>query len=338
MSKFSKKFYTMNSQKTFLPYEKLLYIKFHTILKEDEILLKSFEELGIKDDFSHKIIYFYEDQATHVFLAKYEDIPKDYAFVIPEPLLFIAYLQKYKLHGKTLFLVYKEKYAVFIEYLEDKLQSCHTLPLSKMDYIQNTKESYTNVIKIDGVKFSNFQDENLYKNLLDIDVDFKLNFSSYKKFNLSECLSFKFLLTFVLGVLIALVVLGFLMIKNHNIQQDILNLKSSLKDQDSAFKLLKEKQQQNDKLSQEYAKTTERIENLNQFYSNVMCYKSFYEFIKILNSNQANIESLKIHDKKFIIEISQDFDFYDEYKNQGFILKNKEVHNGKIILYFEKNI
>ncbi|WP_195672300.1 hypothetical protein, partial [Campylobacter volucris] len=109
-----------------------------------------------------------------------------------------------------------------------------------------------------------------------------------KKFNLSECLSFKFLLAFVLGVLIALIVLGFLMIKNHNIQQDILNLKSSLKDQDSAFKLLKEKQQQNDKLSQEYAKTTERIENLNQFYSNVMCYKSFYEFIKILNSNQAN--------------------------------------------------
>ncbi|EGK7501699.1 hypothetical protein IO412_001289, partial [Campylobacter lari] len=40
----------------------------------------------------------------------------------------------------------------------------------------------------------------------------------------------------------------------------------------------------------------------------------------------------------FIIELKNDYEFYEDFKKHHFVLKNKEVNNGKITLVFEKSL
>ncbi|MCR6590686.1 hypothetical protein [Campylobacter insulaenigrae] len=343
MNKVLKKYYMMNKSpktKTFLSYEKLLYVKFQEKIKEDEILTKSFNELGIFDDFSYKLVYFYEDNATHIFLAKFDDILKDYSFIIPEPLIFIAYIKKYRIKGKNLFLVYKEKYVILVEYQDDRFQFCQTILLIKLDlnFKEKLKISYENVIEIDGINFTCDQNMNLYKDLLDINVDFKLNLSSNKKFKLKECLSFKFLIALISGSFIAFLIILFVLIKNYFIQKEIAKMEILISEQKQSFNFIKEKEKHRDKISQEYDEILQKINTLKIFYNDTVCYKHLYNFIKVLNLHNIFIESLEIEKNKFVIEISRDYEFYDDYKKYNFILKNKEIYDDKVKLFFEINL
>ncbi|WP_291952688.1 hypothetical protein, partial [Campylobacter sp.] len=250
-------------------------MKFQEKITEDEILVKSFNELGVSDDFSYKLVYFYEDGLTQVFLAKFEDILKDYDFIIPEPLIFIAYVKKYNIKGKILFLVYKEKYAILIEYQNDKFQSCQTIPLIRLDlkFKENLKISYKYIVEIDGINFSSEKNTNLYEDLLDTNIDFKLNLSSYKKFSLKECLSFKFFIAFASGSLVALSIVLFMLFKNYYIQKEITKMEILVSEQKDSFKLVREKERNKDKLSQEYDIILQKINNLKIFYDDAICYK-----------------------------------------------------------------
>ncbi|HEC1768485.1 TPA: hypothetical protein R1730_000710, partial [Campylobacter lari] len=109
-------------KKDFLTYEKLLYVKLANPISEDEILKKSFEELGLKDDFSYELKYFQDKSFTHVFLCKYEDI-LDVDYVIPEPLLFEVYFRN-DTNSENLALLFKKKYIVLVEYLGCEFQNC----------------------------------------------------------------------------------------------------------------------------------------------------------------------------------------------------------------------
>ncbi|AJC84654.1 hypothetical protein IMC75_07230 [Campylobacter peloridis] len=330
-------------KKTFIPYEKLLYVKFKEKIQEEEILTKCFEELGIKDDFSYKLLYFYEKEYTHAFLLKYQDILSDYDMLIPEPLLFSAYFMANKLE-KNLVLIFKEKYIVLIEYNADLFCDCKSIPIGvfNKNFEEKLKNSYGNIISIDDVdnisSFKKLKSNDLYKKLLNNNDNFKINFSQKRNISFLKSCSFKFIISFILGVLLACIYPLYLFFEFSFIKNETLVLEQSLQEQVQIFKQIKQRQSQKENSIKQQDEIKNKIQNLKAFYANSLCYKDFFDFIGILNLHQSYIESLSINDNNFIIEVLKDYDFYDDFKQKQFILKNKEINNGKINLFFEKHI
>ncbi|MBT0826717.1 hypothetical protein KJQ85_06555 [Campylobacter lari] len=64
----------------------------------------------------------------------------------------------------------------------------------------------------------------------------------------------------------------------------------------------------------------------------------FIKTAKILSIIYAYIEALHVKNNDFIIELKNDYEFYEDFKKHHFVLKNKEVNNGKITLVFEKSL
>ncbi|AJC86242.1 hypothetical protein CAQ16704_0781 [Campylobacter sp. RM16704] len=329
-----------NIKKDFLAYEKLLYIKFANPISEDEILKKSFEELGLKDDFSYKLAYFYNKHQTYVFLTKYENILdyNDYNTLIPEPLLFEAYFNQDI--DKNLILIFKDKYIVLIEYLGQQFLNCKTLPINiyNINYEQKIKSDYRNIISINDVKnissFKKIDSEKLYYDLLNSNTDFSINFASKEKKLFYKSLSFKIICSFVFGILLALIYPLYLHIHNLTIEKKIENYEKVLIEEKNTLEYSIQKQNIIDIQN----KNKEKNQLLYEFYKNTLCYKDFYNFIKVLNVHKSTIESLYFKENIFNIELTRDYNFYNDFKKYGFILKNKEINNEKINLYFEKNI
>ncbi|WP_139425303.1 hypothetical protein [Campylobacter armoricus] len=334
----------MNKKKinnNYINYEKLLYINFPNLLNEDEILIKSFKELGIKDDFSYKLAYFYNEQHTHVFLTKFENI-LDYDVLIPEPLLFEAYFNQ-KI-SKNLVLIFKNKYIVLVEYLGNQFQNCKTIPNSiyNINYEQQLKNNYENILSVNDVKsISGFKknDSNiLYFELLQSNINFKINFALKEEKLIYKTLSFKILSSFIFGVLFALIYPLYLYFHGLTIENEIERYENILVEEEATLKHFKQKQKQTLNLINMQNENNEKNQYLYDFYKNTLCYKDFYNFIKILNIHKSLIEKLIFKDNVFQIELTKDYNFYDDFKKYGFILKNKEINNEKINIYLQKNI
>ncbi|EGK8076929.1 hypothetical protein IO383_001391, partial [Campylobacter lari] len=246
--------------KDFLAYEKLLYIKFANPISEDEILKKSFEELGLKDDFSYKLKYFQDKSFTHVFLCKYEDI-LDIDYIIPEPLLFEVYF-KNDVNSENLALLFKEKYIVLVEYLGCDFQNCKVIPLNVYDkiYEEKLKNTYKHIISIDDTQnlssFDKFNSNIFYQKLLKNCDQVKINFTNKEKINHLKSFSFKILLAFVCGVLLALAYPLYLYTQKSFYENEKTKYENLIKKQDDILEQVKINQKQN----QEFKKLQEENE------------------------------------------------------------------------------
>ncbi|EMS7183425.1 hypothetical protein WK198_000085 [Campylobacter lari] len=328
--------------KDFLAYEKLLYIKFANPISEDEILKKSFEELGLKDDFSYKLKYFQDNSFTYVFLCKYEDI-LDIDYVIPEPLLFEAYF-KNNTNNENLALLFKEKYIVLVEYLGCEFQNCKVMPLNIYDkiYEEKLKNTYKHIISIDDTQnlssFDKFNSNIFYQKLLKNCDQVKINFTNKEKTNHLKSFSFKILLAFVCGVLLALAYPLYLYIQKSFYENERTKYENLIKKQDGILEQVKINQKQNQGFKKLQEENELKVDLLQKFYTNTLCYKDFYDFLRVLNSHQSYIEALHVKNNDFIIEFKNDYEFYEDFKKHHFVLKNKEVNNRKITLVFEKSL
>ncbi|MCV3373586.1 hypothetical protein L8V80_01415 [Campylobacter lari] len=325
--------------KDFLAYEKLLYIKFANPISEDEILKKSFEELGLKDDFSYKLKYFQDKSFTHVFLCKYEDI-LDIDYIIPEPLLFEVYF-KNNTNSENLVLLFKEKYIVLVEYLGCDFQNCKVIPLNVYDkiYEEKLKNTYKHIISIDDTQnlssFDKFNSNIFYQKLLKKCDQVKINFTNKEKINHLKSFSFKILLAFVCGVLLALAYPLYLYAQKSFYENEKTKYENLIKKQDDILEQVKINQKQNQEFKKLQEENELKVDLLQKFYANTLCYKDFYDFLRVLNSHQACIEALHVKNNDFIIELKNDYEFYEDFKKHHFVLKNKEVNNGKITLFLK---
>ncbi|EJV5919885.1 hypothetical protein N7I32_000585 [Campylobacter lari] len=329
-------------KKDFLAYEKLLYIKFANSISEDEILKKSFEELGLKDDFSYKLKYFQDKSFTHVFLCKYEDI-LDIDYVIPEPLLFEVYF-KNDVNSENLALLFKEKYIVLVEYLGCDFQNCKVIPLNVYDkiYEEKLKNTYKHIISIDDTQnlssFDKFNSNIFYQKLLKNCVQVKINLTNKEKINHLKSFSFKILLAFACGVLLALAYPLYLYTQKSFYENIKIKYENLIKKQDDILEQAKINQKQNQEFKKLQEENKLKIYLLQKFYANALCYKDFYDFLRVLNSHQAYIEALYVKNNDFIVELKNDYEFYEDFKKHHFVLKNKEINHGKTTLVFEKSL
>ncbi|MPB99525.1 hypothetical protein A0Z09_005640 [Campylobacter subantarcticus] len=328
--------------KDFLAYEKLLYIKFANPISEDEILKKSFEELGLKDDFSYKLKYFKDNFFVYVFLCNYEDI-LDIDYIIPEPLLFEVYF-KNDTNGENLALLFKEKYIVLVEYLGCNFQNSKVIPLNVYDkiYEEKLKNTYKNIISIDDIQnfssFDKFNSNNFYQKLLKNCEQVKINFTNKENINHLKSFSFKILSVFACGILLALAYPLYLYTQKSFYEKEKIKYENLIKKQDDILEQAKINQKQNQELKKLQEENKQKIDLLQKFYINTLCYKEFYDFLKVLNFHQAYIEALYVKNNDFIIELKNDYEFYEDFKKYHFVLKNKEINNGKITLVFEKSL
>ncbi|EAI4440425.1 TPA: hypothetical protein R1763_000525 [Campylobacter lari] len=329
-------------KKDFLTYEKLLYIKLTNPISEDEILKKSFEELGLKDDFSYELKYFQDKSFTHVFLCKYEDI-LDVDYVIPEPLLFEVYFRN-DTNSENLALLFKKKYIVLVEYLGCEFQNCKVMPLNTYSkiYDEKLKNTYKNIISIDDTQnlssFDKFNSNTFYQKLLKKHDRVKIDFANIAKINHLKSFSFKILLAFTCGILLALVYPLYLYTQKSFYEKEKIKYENLIKNQDDILEQAKINQKQNHEVEKLQEKNEQKIDLLQKFYANTLCYKDFYNFLKVLNSHQSYIEALYIKNNDFIIKLNKDYDFYDDFKKYHFVLKNKEINDEKITLVFEKSL
>ncbi|MCR8685751.1 hypothetical protein [Campylobacter sp. 1569] len=329
-------------KKDFLAYEKLLYVKLTNPISEDEILKKSFEELGLKDDFSYKLKYFQDKSFAHVFLCKYEDI-LDIDYVIPEPLLFEVYF-KNDTNSKNLALLFKKKYIVLVEYLGCNFQNCKVMPLNSYNkiYDEKLKNTYKNIISIDDTQnfssFVKFHSNIFYQKLLKNCDQIKINFTNKEKINHLKSFSFKILLAFICGVLLALVYPLYLYTQRSFYENEKTKYENLIKKQDDILEQVKINQKQNQEFKKLQEENELKVDLLQKFYANALCYKDFYDFLRVLNSHQAYIEALHVKNNDFIIELKNDYEFYEDFKKHHFVLKNKEINHGKITLVFEKSL
>ncbi|ELZ2501275.1 hypothetical protein TX369_000776, partial [Campylobacter lari] len=111
-----------------------------------------------------------------------------------------------------------------------------------------------------------------------------------------------------------------------------------IKKQDDILEQAKINQKQNQEFKKLQEENELKVDLLQKFYANTLCYKDFYDFLKVLNSHQAYIEALYVKNNDFTIELKNDYEFYEDFKKHHFVLKNKEVNNGKITLIFEKSL
>lgn len=328
--------------KDFLAYEKLLYIRFTKLTSEDEILSKSFDELGVKDDFSYKIEYFLDDDFTHVFLTQRENVSsKD--FLIPEPLLFGVYFNKAE-SLNNLVLLFKKQYIVLIDYVGSDFKNCKILPLNAYNetYQAKLQNIYENIISIDDTKnisiFRKLESKLLYPKLLE-EISFtKINFAKKESLVYFKSYSFKALLLFFCGVFLAMMYPSYLYIQALSNTKENFQLKSLIQNESEKLKHLQLQQKTNEVILKTQNENQKKIKSLQKIYSHTLCYRDFYNFLSVLNFYQIPIEALSIKDNIFTIELIKDDDFYDEFKKYSFILKNKEVKHGKTILVFEKNL
>lgn len=329
-------------KKDFLAYEKLLYVKLTNPISEDEILKKSFEELGLKDDFSYKLKYFQDKSFAHVFLCRYEDI-LDIDYVIPEPLLFEVYF-KNDTNSKNLALLFKKKYIVLVEYLGCNFQNCKVMPLNSYNkiYDEKLKNTYKNIISIDDTQnfssFAKFHSNIFYQKLLKNCDQIKINFTNKEKINHLKSFSFKILLAFICGVLLALVYPLYLYTQRSFYENEKTKYENLIKKQDDILEQVKINQKQNQEFKKLQEENELKVDLLQKFYANALCYKDFYDFLRVLNSHQAYIEALHVKNNDFIIELKNDYEFYEDFKKYHFVLKNKEINHGKITLVFEKSL
>ncbi|EAJ1254287.1 hypothetical protein A0Y59_03640 [Campylobacter lari] len=328
--------------KDFLVYEKLLYIKFANLISEDEILKKTFEELGLKDDFSYKIKYFKDNSFIYVFLCRYEDI-LDIDYVIPEPLLFEVYF-KNDTNSENLALLFKEKYIVLVEYLGCNFQNCKVISLNIYDkiYEEKIKNTYKNIISIDDTQnlssFDKFNSNIFYQKLLKNCDHAKINFTNKEKTNHLKSFSFKILSSFTCGVLLASAYPLYLYTQKSFYEKEKIKYENLIKNQDDILEQVKINQKQNQELKKLQEENEQKVDLLQKFYTNTLCYKDFYDFLRVLNSHQGYIEALYVKNNDFIIELKNDYEFYEDFKKYHFVLKNKEINNGKITLVFEKSL
>lgn len=330
-----------NKKISYIEFDKLLYLKFQKIIDENELLQKSFEELGIKDENSYKMVYLHTLNQTFVFLTQIQNT-KEQEILIPEPLIFLGFFKENYQNEKIAFLVFKEQYALLVEYNKQNFYDAKSIPLHIIDeqYIQKLKNNYKEIFSINNHFFKSltkledlYQKDNIYEIFLNSNTNFMLYFSNHK----NTYFSIKVFAFLFLGILVALTYFAFLATQNHFHKKQIQNFNTLIKQQKYEIKKIEQIKKDEQIKKQNIKNASNKANILKEFYKNSLCYKDFYDFIKILNQHKAQVQNLQIDNNVFSIEFLNDYDFYDDFKNKNFKLKNKEIHNGKIKLIYEKN-